>query len=279
MKSITRRFHACLGLGLFLASCDKPAPSSESPPKETAAPRVTKSSRPADGEPPATGSSPRESLDKAARLPTPEARDRALAAVVWDALEEDPELAQEAFRKLSAGSEEKIALIKHFAMRLAEQGSDAAIQWAKSLETAEEQSLAFGKIALVRSATDPEGAAKLLSDSGVASRDFDVAVVEVIQRWAAQSPQNAATWVVQFDPGEMRTAGLKAVISAWVDQDVKAAVSWINSLQNPSLKAEAITGMSETILEFPDSKQLELLALANPDIRARFENLKAEAGK
>jgi hypothetical protein len=278
MKAMITRFHAFLGIGLLLGSCDKPAPVTNPPPEQTAAPRVTKSVRTPDEGPPASRSSLRESLENALNLPTPEERDQALSAVIWDALEENPELAQEAFRKLGEGSEEKIALIKHFGMRLAEQDLDTATAWAKSLATPDEQSLAFGKIALVLSATDPEAAAKLLSDSGVASRDFDVAVVEVIQRWAAQTPDNAAAWVIQFDPGEIRAAGLKAVISTWVDQDVNATLAWINNLQNPSVKEEAITGMAETILEFPEARRIELLGLASPDIRARFEALKAEAG-
>lgn len=278
MKASTTRFHAFLGIALLLGSCDKSAPVTKSPPEQTAAPRVTKSIRSPDEEPPASRSTLRESLENAAHLPTPEERDQALSAVIWDALEENPELAQEAFRKLSGGSEEKIALIKHFGMRLAEQNLDTATAWAKSLATPDEQSLAFGKIALVLSATNPEAAAKLLSDSGVASRDFDVAVVEVIQRWAAQTPENAAAWVAQFDPGEIRSAGLKAVISTWVDQDVNATLAWINRLQNPSIKDEAITGMAETILEFPEARRIELLGSAGPEIRTRFEALKAEAG-
>jgi hypothetical protein len=278
MKATITRFHAFLGIALLLGSCDKSAPVTKSPPEQTATPRVTKSIRSPDKEPPASPSTLRESLDNAAHLPTPEERDQALSAVIWDSLEEHPELAQEAFRKLSERSEEKTALIKHFGMRLAEKNVDTATEWAKSLATPEEQSLALGKIALVLSASNPEAAAKLLSDSGVASRDFDVAVVEVIQRWAAQAPENAAAWVVQFDPGEVRAAGLKAVISTWLDQDVNATVAWINRLQNPSIKDEAITGMAETILEFPEARRIKLLSLASPDIRARFEALKAEAG-
>ncbi|MES2657526.1 MAG: hypothetical protein V4689_02855 [Verrucomicrobiota bacterium] len=277
MKTRFTRFHALFGLSLFIVSCDKPSPSTKPPPQETSAPHVTKSSRPTEVEPPATRSKFRDSLEKAGKLPTPEERDQALSAVIWDSLELDPELAQEAFRKLSAGSDEKNALIEHFAMRLAEQGSEAAFQWAKALETDEERSLAFGKIALVLSATDPEAAAKLLSDSGVASRDFDVAVVQVIQRWAAESPANAAAWVVQFDAGEARAAGIKAVAAAWSGLDAKATYAWIAGIQDPAIRDEALTGMAESILELPESEQIKMLKLASPDIRTRLEKLKAGA--
>ena len=279
MKNRISRFHALLGLGLALASCDKRTPVTQSPQQETTAPPVTKSQRPTDSGPPKTKATTRESLDLADGLPAGEERDQALSAVIWDALESEPDLAQEAFSKMSPGSAEKNALIGHFAMRLTEKGTDAAVQWAQSLGTDEERSLAFGKIALVLSANDPAGAAKLLSDSGVASRDFDVAVVEVIQRWAADSPADAAAWVVQFDQGEARSAGIKAIASAWSEIDAKAAYAWIATLKNPTIRDEALTGMAESILELPESSQLEMLKLANPDIRTRFENLKAEAGK
>ncbi|MEO6477505.1 MAG: hypothetical protein ABIQ96_20475 [Luteolibacter sp.] len=272
-----QRFHALLGLSLVLASCDKPVESAKTPAPETSAPGETQSSRPPEDAPPETRSHLRESLEKADLLATPEERDRALSAVIWDALELDPDLAKEAIGKLTAGSDEKNAMIGHFAMRLAEQNSEAAVEWAKSLETDEERSLAFGKIALVLSANDPEAAAKLLSDSGVASRDFDVAVVQVIQRWAATSPTDAAAWVVQFDAGEARSAGIKAVLAAWVGLNMEGAYSWIAGLQDPVIRSEAITGMAESILELPESEQVGILNRATPDIRARFEALKAEA--
>lgn len=277
MKTNNTRFHALFGICLLLTACDKStAPDHKPSHQENSVSRVTKSLRTPEEASPAQRSAPRESLEKALLLPTPDARNQALSAVIWDSLEDDLDLAQEAFKNLSAGSEEKNAVIKHFSMRLAEQNPDAAAKWARSLGTTEEQSLAFGKIALVLSATNPEAAAKLLSDSGVASHDFDVAVVEVIQRWATQSPANAAAWVTQFEPGEARSAGLKEVASAWMDQDIKATISWINSLQDPTIKDEAITGMALTILEFPDSRQGELLGLTSPEVRNRFEKLKAE---
>jgi hypothetical protein len=281
MRTSSNRFHALIGISLLLTACEKStSPAHKAPPQEKVASRVTKSLRPLDEPrqeaPPAQHSASRESLEKALLLPTPDGRNQALSALIWDSLEDDPDLAQEAFKNLSAGSEEKNAIIKHFSMRLAEQNPDGAAEWAKSLGTTEEQSLAFGKIALVLSATNPEAAAKLLSDSGVASHDFDIAVVEVIQRWATQSPANAAAWVAQFEPGEARSAGLKEVASAWMEQDIKATISWIDSIQDSTIKEEAITGMALSILEFPDSRQNELLGMTSPEVRKRFEKLKAE---
>ena len=55
--------------------------------------------------------------------------------------------------------------------------------------------------------TDPQRAATLLSESGIAGRTFDVATVQVIQRWATQSQSRAAAWVALFPPGRGPRSG------------------------------------------------------------------------
>jgi hypothetical protein len=277
MKTTILRFHAICGLAIVMAGCEKPAMTSAPGEKETSPPRETKSVRHESSDPTVTRSSLRVSLDQALENVSSESRDEALNDVIEDAFAVDTELAQEAFKQLSAKGDERNMLIEHFAMRFSENDPDAAAQWARSLETDEERSLAFGNIALVLSEKNPEAAAKLLSDSGVASRDFDVSVVQVVQRWSEKSPENAAAWVVRFDPGEAREAGLKAISSSWLEQDVKAAFGWIAGLQDPAIREEAISGMAESILELPDSDQAEILRNVSPDIRDRFEKLKAQA--
>jgi len=277
MIAVTRRIHALCWVTLLVTSCDKSNPRKEELPVLPSKERITKSDRTADEKPVVTRSSLQRSLDEATGVTTPKDRDQALAAVIEEALELDPELALEAFNQMAVESPDRDRMVEHFAMRFAERDLDGAVHWARSLETDEERSRAFGNIALVLSEENPEGAAQVLSDSGVSSHDFDVAVVQVIQRWAEQSPENAAAWVVQFDPGEARSAGLKAIASAWLDQDPKAANAWIAGLQEPAIRDEAVNGMAETILEFPDSFQIENLRFASPEVRLRLEKLKAEA--
>ena len=208
---MTVRIFQLLCCVLTLAACDESKKSAQESADEPNNPRVTKSHR----SPPEVPLKPRDQLlaafQQAEEMSVPEEKNRALAAAIWDALELEPELARQGLQKLTAGSEEKNRLIQHFAMRLTEQNVDEAVQWATALETEEEKSQAFGKIALVLSATEPEQAAHLLSDSGVAGREFDVAVVQVVQRWAAQAPAAAAAWVIRFDEGEARRAGTLAL--------------------------------------------------------------------
>lgn len=274
---MSARIFPLLGLGLLLASCDKPKKTATESATQTTAPRVTKSSRPAPDESPRSQDQLQAAFKLAEEISPPEERNRALAAAVWDAMDLEPALARAGLQKLIAGSEEKNRLLQHVAMRLAEQNVDEAIQWAESLETDDEKSQAFAKIALVLSDKEPQRAAHLLSDSGVAGREFDVAVVQVVQRWAAQSPADAAAWVVLFDPGEARSAGLKETLAVWTRDDPQAAFTWIAAIQDEPVRQEAVAGMVTSILEQPEGVQKKLLELATPEMRALFEKLKTGA--
>ncbi len=186
------QFRPLLCLSLLVASCDKPAKHARAPDHATTPARATKSVRPGPEAPENAQASLREHFKTAAGTGSPEQRNQLLAAVAWEALELDPDLAREAFQQLATGTEKRNRLIEHFAMRLAEQNPEEALRWASALETEAEQSLAFGRIALVMAENEPERAARLLSDSGVAGREFNVATIQVLQRWTAKSPADAA---------------------------------------------------------------------------------------
>jgi hypothetical protein len=274
------RLHSILWLGALLASCDKsPEKTAAAPDRETSAPKVTKSVRPAAGDEPTLRNRMREAIGKADEIASPEERNRAIAAAIWDAVDTEPEQAREDVHKLTAGSEEKNSLISHLAMRLADSDVDAAINWSNSFESDEEKSLALGNVALVISADDPAKAAHLLSDSGVAGRDFDVSLVQVVQRWAAQSPNDAAAWVALFEPGEARSAALKEVITEWAVRDPRTAAGWISNHADESIRQDGSDAMAEALLVQPDAVQEQLLQSVTPEMRMRFEKLKAEAAK
>lgn len=268
---------ACLMLPLLMQSCDKPRQQSDRRAPATETTRPPRPQRPTTSGPEVTRAGLRTALDRTLTDPVSDDRDHSLETLIEEAVELDPELAAEAFNQLDPEGPVRQRLVEHFAMRLAELDLDNAVQWARTLETDEERSRAFANVALVLSSDDPEAAAKLLSDSGVASWDFDVAVVQVVQRWAAQSPAAAAAWVTLFDPGEARSAGLKEIASAWADSDTAAAYAWITGIQDATIHAEAVNGMAEAILDRPDQEQTELLASAPKEIRLRHEQLKAEA--
>src|SRR5690606_20981252 len=88
---------------------------------------------------------------------------------------------------------------------------------------------------------------------------------------------DAAAWVVEFDPGEARAAGIKAILSTWAEQDLPASYAWIASIVDSGLRGEVINGMAESILEHPEADHENLLQSAPTEIRLRLEELKTQA--
>ncbi len=217
----------------------------------------------------------RGQLKKATGLPTAEARNEELTKVAWANLETDPKLAMEAFEQLTPGSEERNRLLEHLATKLAGENMDDALGWAATFGTPEERSLAYGSIAAVMSETDPEEAARLISEKAVSGRSAEVAVVKVVQRWAALSPESAADWVTKFNAGEMRSAGMKAITSSWMNANSEAAMSWISGMDEP-LRKEANRAYAEAALEQPEPVRGSMVEKATPEMKADFDVLKAK---
>lgn len=219
---------------------------------------------------------PRDMIAEADDL-APAERDKALAAVAWEAIETDQEIAHEAFGKMSPGSLEKIRLIQHYAMRLAAQNRDEAIAWAQAFENETEKCAALSQIAVALAETDPLGAANLISESGMAGREYDVAVVQVIQSWAAKNPADAAAWVIRFPPGPARKAGIQYIATRWLPADAPGAFSWLAALKDDGVRKEAALGLEEAILQQPQDIRDAWLQHAEPEIGNELEQLREKA--
>lgn len=218
-------------------------------------------------------------LKTAESAPSPEAREEIIAEVAWNALEIDPDLAREAFLLLSADHPQKILLIQHFAMRLAEQNPDEALAWADTLGSEPEIAATKGQIALVLAETDPQRAANLLSESGIVGHEFDVAVVQVLQRWAAQSAPDAAAWAISFPPGPARTAGISLIVSQWAKTDAAATFTWMRALQDGPVRKEAVLAMEKALLQQPQDVREAWLQHADSQTRSELEEQRGPAMK
>jgi len=274
-----RRLLMLLAPGLLLVSCDKPGTSgARQGDEEAPATRAAARDRHAPREPsPGTPAALREILRAAAGMESPEEREKVLADVAWSALETDPELASEAFRQLAPGGTERLRLIQHHAMRLAEQDPDEALRWAAVAGTEQEIAAAQGQVALVLAETDPRRAADLLSETGIAGREFDVAVVQVIQRWAARSAPDAAVWVGMFPPGAARETGLKIIVSQWAQTAAPAALSWLTSLRDETVRKEALLAMEVALLQQPQDLRDSWLEHADENTRSDLERYREQA--
>ena len=237
---------------MLLVCCDKPESSTASGDSTASSARVIRARNSPPREPiPGPSTALRTILKAAAEIESSATREKAIADVAWSAMDIDLDLACEAFLQLPTGSADKIRLIQHYAMRLAEQNPDEALAWASTLESEQEITAANSQVALVIAESDPRRAANLLSDSSIVSREVDVTVVQVVQRWAAQSPPDAADWVTKFPPGPAREAGMKIIADRWLQVDANAAFSWLAAVQDPSIRKEASLGLEESILQQP----------------------------
>jgi hypothetical protein len=210
-------------------------------------------------------------------MESPTSREEALANVAWNAIETDPETAHEAFLRLQADSPEKIRLIQHYAMRLAEQNPDEAIEWAATLGTEREISAGMSHVALEIAEADPHRAARMLSEFGITGHDFDVAAVQVIQRWAAQSAPAAADWVSTFPPGAARLAGITAIAERWLPRDAPGAFGWLDRIQDLALRAEAARAIQGVILQQPGDIREDWLRHANAGVQSELVLLTGQA--
>lgn len=268
---MSRSCRLCLWLAvtLCLASCDRSVRQDREA-DEKPGPRVTKSDRaPRDH---SRVPSARDALVRAESLADAGERDKALAQIVWDTIETDPVLAREALGKITADSVEKIPLIQHFAMRMADEDVEAALEWASTLESEREAAAARVRIALVVADVDPARAAGLLSEHGLANREFDVAVVQVLQHWADKSPPDAAAWVAMFPPGDFRKEGIRAVVPQWTQDNPQAAFSWLADQPDEGIRMEAGDAIVERFLAQPPEIRETWLKYADPQVREKLSH-------
>jgi hypothetical protein len=267
----------CLSLAL-LGACERPDKTGRRA-EEKEGPEITHSHRPPREHLPDKKETLREALAKARKCAEPEQRDKLLVQAAWNAMELDPELAREAFESLMIESPDRIALIQHFAMRMADADPEEALKWAATLESEREAAAARVRIALVLADEDPSRAANLLSEYGLANREFEVALVQVLQRWSNKSPQDAAAWVAVFPPGEFRKAGVETVASGWLRSDPEAAFAWLTSLSDEAIRMEAGDAFAKSFLQQPPETREAWLGHADPQIREKLAHALRQAGE
>ena len=146
--SVMKNLHIWIGIGVGLASCDKPAEEADrSKAIADTNPRTRRLERPAL-ENQGTRGRLRASLDAAKKIELPEERAKALLEVGWKALENAPDLTAEALRALPPENTDAAKLIQacvtHWMTISPEQASD----WAESLKDTPWMAVAREQIAI-----------------------------------------------------------------------------------------------------------------------------------
>lgn len=256
-----------------LAACERQSDRGGASGKTPEQPATTRSSsmpRETAGQADATGRL-REALLAAEAITAEDERRKATAEVAWQAVEIDQDLAREAFSMLPVDSDERIPLIRHFAMRLAGENPEAAQAWAEQLGSEHETSVALARIALVMAETDPRSAAVLLAESGDSGRELDVAVVQVLQQWTARSPRDAAEWAVLFPGDEIREAGIRTVMSRWLATDPYTAMTWMAAMDQQDVRGEVLKITAEVMARQPENTREAWLEPADEATRQVIE--------
>jgi hypothetical protein len=266
-----RRFTIIVTCCLSLASCDKQqeqlADEANPASSATALRRVSSVLR---VEPRTSAAAVEERFAAITTLSGPE-REKALAAIAWETIETDEPSARRAYEKMAPATPEKIRLIQHFASRLCEENPEEAITWALAMEHPSEQSAALSAIAVAMAEAQPQRAADLLSQHGEPGHELDVAAVQVIQRWAAQSAPDAAAWVTRFPDSSVREAGLDIIAARWLPADAAAAFRWLDAMPASALRQETALALQGVLLTQPSHQREQWLQSASPTVRSELD--------
>lgn len=260
---------------LLFVSCDKRPNSTVSdtsrvPQRSTRADRLSR-------DVPGTREKLRSAFEAAKAIAPGEERESALAEVAKKALESAPDLAAEIIVAMSAGGDEKKSLIAAYIQKLMEEGkTDEAVTWADSLGDEVDIGIARSVIAQSLVSTDPEKAADMLSASSFSTVGIDPTAEQVLESWIATNPTQAAAWVSRLPAGEARGAGLKSLISTWINMDSGNAFSWVATQRNTIIREEAVEAVVAALIGQPEPIRNIQLETADKDFQQEIGQRIAE---
>lgn len=260
-----------IGIAAVLVSCDKASDSDGSKGTADSNPRSRRLERP-PLESQGTRGKLRAALDAAKAMDASEEREKAIAEVGRDALESAPDITAEAIRELPPENPVAAELIQTCVANLMKRSPEEASAWADSLQDDPWMTMAREQMAVSLAESEPERAIRLLAESDHASGGPGSAMDQVLQVWTGNAPGDAAAWVSRLPAGEPRSAGIKTVVSQWVQADPAAATSWVASLSNPDLRQESTRAMAESLQFLPSFLRDSMLQGADSGIRSEIES-------
>ena len=143
-----------------------------------------------------------------AGLPQGEAKNATLLSLAYETARTDPLAALELGGTLSPTAERDNLLV-HAISQWAAADAVAAGAWAQAVPESSLQQRLVSAVAVALATRDGEAAAGLASKALVPGEEQDRAMVAIAQRWALQSPNDAAAWVAQFPATSARQAALQ----------------------------------------------------------------------
>ena len=133
-----------------------------------------------------------------------------LMAIGVEAARTDPLIALTLASGLTP-SPDRDELISRAAAEWAVTAPTAARDWALQITDQNLRTKTVSAIAVAWADSDPTSAAALAVENLPPGRFEEDAIVSIIQRWANQSPEQAAAWVDTFQESELKTSALLAL--------------------------------------------------------------------
>jgi hypothetical protein len=104
-------------------------------------------------------------------------------------------------------------------------------------------------VAVASAEQDGAVAATLAASALDAGDEQDRAAVSIVQRWAQNSPQAAASWVSQSPDIPSRDAAVQNLPALWIAHDAEAAGNWLRELPAGPLRDVGIAAHARALAD------------------------------
>jgi hypothetical protein len=208
------------------------------------------------------------------QMPDGAEKQAALLRLTLEAARTDPVTAVSLASKLPS-SPERDEMIIHATSQWAGTDPTGASAWAHEIEEGPLRDQLLTTIATIQGESDPLAAATLAIEELPPGKPRDDALVGIVQRWAQNDPNAAATWVSAFPEGALRSAAVANVVKLWVDQDARPAGEWLNTLPPSASRDNGVRAYAEQIApSSPRQAAVWAGTITDPQMRiAQLENI------
>jgi hypothetical protein len=137
----------------------------------------------------------------------------------------------------------------------------SALDWAQTVPDIGLRERLLGAVTIAVAQQDGAAAATLVVTLLGPGEEQDRAAVAIVQRWAAQSPENAASWVEQFPDTPAREAAIQNLVILWARRDSAGAADWLDQLPDGSIRTAGLRAFAQTL---PDNLLMSGAPMASP---------------
>jgi len=152
-------------------------------------------------------------------------------------------------------------LIVHAVSQWAIGTPTSALEWAQTVPDIGLRERLLGAVTIAAAQQDGAAAATLVVTLLVPGEEQDRAAVAIVQRWAAQSPANAASWVEQFPDTPAREAAVQNLVILWARRDSTGVADWLDQLPEGSFRTAGLRAFAQTL---PDNRPVPGAPAAAP---------------